>query len=198
MRFVLYLHRDWYCDLLKGLYSQKKFWNMHLLMTEFDRPEVTPCGRQDVEIYELTTSVCVLIIQIVYCHEKERVPWVRCRLRIRCSGFPRMFLFCSVVHAQNGPFAPRCNALVEPAHTRMHTHVYLLAHFFPTCIFCVCFFRSLERFAQICWKRWVPVQNRGYILPKIRNQGVIFLVTFIWLLRHDWESEAYLRLWWFS
>ena len=44
---------------------------MHLLMTEFDRPEVTPCGRQDVEIYELTISVCVLIIQIVYCHEKE-------------------------------------------------------------------------------------------------------------------------------
>ena len=56
--FVSCLCRDLFCGLTwerVDIYIYgKSFWIVHLLLTEFDRPEVTLCGWQDVQIKWLT------------------------------------------------------------------------------------------------------------------------------------------------
>ena len=51
---VLYLCMDWFWGFDLGVHTWKEFWNVHLLMTEFVHPEVTPCGWRDVKIQLLT------------------------------------------------------------------------------------------------------------------------------------------------
>ena len=51
----LCLHKDWFYRLTwQKIYMWDVFWNVHLLMTEFDSPEETLCGWQDVKIQLLT------------------------------------------------------------------------------------------------------------------------------------------------
>ena len=50
------LCRDWSCGLTaERVFLWEEFWNVHLLMLEFDCPEVTLCGWQNIQIQLLTT-----------------------------------------------------------------------------------------------------------------------------------------------
>ena len=53
LSFVFNLCLDWFCrfDFRKGL---NMFWNVHLLMIEFDCPGVTLCSWQGIQIQLLT------------------------------------------------------------------------------------------------------------------------------------------------
>ena len=48
-------------DLRKGLRTWEELWNVPLIVTEFDRPEVTLCGWQDVIIQSLINT-CVVVL----------------------------------------------------------------------------------------------------------------------------------------
>ena len=55
---VLFFYRDWFSGLMwEKVYKWEEFLYMNLLMTEFECPEVTLCGWQDVKIQLPTSSV---------------------------------------------------------------------------------------------------------------------------------------------
>ena len=55
-----------FVDWLEKRYTCEKFWNVKLLMTELDCPEVTLCGWQDVKIQLLINlPVCVFFIVLI-------------------------------------------------------------------------------------------------------------------------------------
>jgi len=60
---VLVCFMYWLCRLTWGrVYAWEEFWNVHLLMTEFDCTEVTLCGWQDI-IMQLLTN---LLLQFIF------------------------------------------------------------------------------------------------------------------------------------
>ena len=60
-------------DLRKGLWDE--FWNVHLLMAEFDCPEVTLCGWQDVKIQWLTQ--CLVPFQFLTQATQDEIQRIR-------------------------------------------------------------------------------------------------------------------------
>ena len=78
--FVLCLHGDWLCGLTWGkFYVWEEIWNVNLLMTEFDCPEVILCGWQDVKIQLLTHSLQYAGPGIMYLSRCIIISrWIRC------------------------------------------------------------------------------------------------------------------------
>ena len=65
---VLYLRRDWFCVLIgEKAFVWEEFCHVHLLMTEFDCPEVNVCGWQGVKFtnYCLFMSVLISVLMIM-------------------------------------------------------------------------------------------------------------------------------------
>ena len=69
------LHRDWFCGLTwwKVYIDIEEFWNAHLLVTEFDCPEVTLCDWQDIKSQLLTSwAVTDGDCNVVFCQRFDR------------------------------------------------------------------------------------------------------------------------------
>ena len=67
---VWFVLRDWFCGLTwERVYIWEEFWNVNLLMTEIDCPEVTQCGWQGIKIQLLSNLLKSALLRSVLGRE---------------------------------------------------------------------------------------------------------------------------------